>query len=212
MILPIIRAYIILTNTFIASAHSEAQDYTTPVPRELDGSIYRNVNSLENEIDIISRIRDGLNHTLRFAESILSPESGVEDTTTTPVALYTNNYESDITDKATSAKPVDYLVAGTEGLAWVVHFCFILSLKRGRTFNPRGPVLMRALIFLLIVVSALLLHSHVNNKCEDDVLPNLSLGFSITNITLLILYTITLIPSPSSLERARASSRNATVR
>lgn len=214
MILPIIRAYIILTNTVIPLVHNEVQDYSTPVPKSLDTSIHRNINSSlmsDNELDIISRIRDGLNHTLRFAESILSPEGSVKDITTTPT-LYINNYESNITDKSTSAKPVDYLVAGTEGLAWVVHLCFILSLKRGRSPNPRGPVLIRALIFLLIVVSALLLRSHINNKPKDDVLPNLSLGFSITIVTLLILYAITLIPGPNRPEyRTRASFRNATV-
>lgn len=167
---------------------------------------------LGNETDIISRIRDGLNHTLRFAKSILSPEGSVKNITTiTPVTLYTDNYEY-ITDKFTSAKPVDYLVAGTEGLAWVVHLCFILSLKRGRSPNPRGPVLIRALIFLLIVVSTLLLRSHINNKPKDDVVPNLSLGFSITIVTLLILYALTLIPGPSRPEHGtRASFRNATV-
>lgn len=210
MILPIIRAYIILTNTVIPLVHNEVQDYSTPVPKRLNISIHRNINSSENETDIISRIRDGLNHTLRFVESILSPEDSVKSITATPVALYTNNHESNITDKFTSAKPVDYLVAGTEGLAWVVHLCFILSLKRGHSSNPRGPVLVRALIFLLIVVSALLLRSHVNNKPKDDVLPNLSLGFSITIVTLLILYAITLIPGSSRSER-RASFRNATV-
>jgi len=149
VILPIIRAYIILTNTFIPLVHSEVENYSTPVPKKLDISIHKNMNlSLKNEIDIINRICDGLNHTLRFADcSILSPQSGVKDTTITPVTLYTNNYES-ITNKSTSAKPVDYLVTGTEGLAWVVHLCFILSLKHGRNPNPRGPVLMRALIFL----------------------------------------------------------------
>jgi len=165
---------------------------------------------LKNEIDIINRICDGLNHTLRFAESILSLQSGVKDTTITPVVLYTNNYESNITDKSTSAKPVDYLVAETEDLAWVVHLCFILSLKRGRNPNPRGPVLMRALIFLLIVVSGLLLRSHINNKPKDDVLPNLSLGFSII-VILLILYAITLIPGPSRSEQTKTSFQNATV-
>jgi len=186
VILPIIRAYIILTNTFIPLVHSKVENYSTPVQKGLDISIHKNINlSLKNEIDIINRIRDGLNHTLRFAESILSPQSGVKDTTITPVTLYTNNYESNITDKSTSAKPVDYLVAGTEGLTWVVHLCFILSLKRGRNPNPRGPILMR-LIFLLIVVSGLLLRSHINNKLKDDVLPNLSLGFSITIVILLI--------------------------
>jgi len=137
--------------------HSEVENYSTPVQKGLDISIHKNINlSLKNEIDIINRIRDGLNHTLRFAESILSPQSGFKDTTITPVTLYTNNYESNITDKFTSAKPVDYLVAGTEGLTWVVHLCFILSLKHGRNPNPRGPILMR-LIFLLIVVSSLLI-------------------------------------------------------
>lgn len=208
MILPIIRAYIILTNTIIP-LHNKVQDYSTPVPKRLDISFHKNINSsLENETDIISRIHE-LNHTLRFAESILLPENSVKDITT-PVTLYNNNYESNITDKFTSAKPVDYLVAGTEGLGWVVHLCFILSLKRGRNPNPRGPVLIRALIFLLIVVSALLLRSHVNNTPKDDVLPNLSLGFSITIVILLILYAITLIPGSRS-ERTRASFRNATV-
>ncbi|XP_012524038.1 multidrug resistance-associated protein 7 isoform X1 [Monomorium pharaonis] len=202
VILPIIRAYIILTNTTIPLVHDEVKGYSTPV--KLDISTNRNANLLENEIDIISRIRNGLNDTLTFVKSILS-DGSVKDTTT-PIALYTN-YETKITDKATSAKPVDYLVAGTEGLAWVVHLCFILSLKRGRSFNPRGPVLIRALIFLLIVVSALLLRSHINNKPKDDVLPNLSLGFSITIVTLLILYAITLIPGRP--EQTRTLFRNA---
>ncbi|XP_011176315.1 multidrug resistance-associated protein 7 [Solenopsis invicta] len=208
VILPIIRAYIILTNTVIP-LHDSVESGTS-VPERLDIFTRRNINSsLGNETDIISRIRDGLNHTLRFAESIFSLKSSTEDITT-PVALYTN-YESNITDKFTSAKPVDYLVAGTEGLAWVVHLCFILSLKRGRNSNPRGPVLVRALIFLLIVISSLLLRSHINNKPKDDVLPNLSLGFSITIVILLILYTITLIPGPDRPERMRSSFQNTTV-
>jgi len=210
VILPIIRAYIILTNTTLPLVHNEVQDYSTPIPKRLDISIHR-INSSENETDILSRIRNGLNYTLRFAESILLPEDSIKDITATPVTLYANNYESNITDKFTSAKPVDYLVAGTEGLAWVVHLCLILSLKRGHSSNPRGPVLVRALIFLLIVVSTLLLRSHINNKPKDDVLPNLSLGFSITIVILLVLYVITLIPGPNRSERMRASFRNATV-
>lgn len=212
MILPIIRAYIILTNTTISLVHDEVQDYNTPVPKRLNISTYRNINPSLDETDIISRIHDGLNHTIRFAKSILLPESNVQDTTVTPVAPSIYNYETTpkITDKFTSAKPVDYFVAGTEGLAWVMHLCFILSLKRGRNPNPRGPVLIRALIFLLIVISVLLLHSHIDNTPKDDVLPNLSLGFSISVVTLLILYTITLIPGARP-ERTRVSSRNVTV-
>ncbi|KAG5326417.1 MRP7 protein, partial [Pseudoatta argentina] len=213
VILPIIRAYIILTDTTIPLGHTQVQDYSTPIPKVLNISIHKNINSsLENETDIISKKRDGLNHTLRFVESIFSSEIDVKDTTIPPAILYTNNYELNITDKFTSAKPVDYLVAGTEGLAWVVHLCFILSLKRGWNLNPRGPVLIRALICLLIVVSVLLLRSHINNKPKDDVLPNLSLGFSITTVILLILYVITLIPGPGRPERMRASlQRNVTI-
>lgn len=211
VILPIIRAYIILTNTTIPLVHDEVQDYSTPSKR-LDISFHR--NPALNETDIISKIRDGLNHTVRsIVKSIVSPESKVNDTIVIPVASSTYSYEATlkITDKFTSAKPVDYLVASTEGLAWVMHLCFILSLKRGRNLNPRGPVLLRALIFLLIVISALLLRSHINNTPKDDVLPNLSLGFSISVVTLLILYTITLIPGASRPEHIRASSRNVTV-
>ncbi|XP_070518623.1 ATP-binding cassette sub-family C member 10 isoform X2 [Cardiocondyla obscurior] len=211
VILPIIRAYIILTNTNIPLVHNKVQNFSTPVLKGLEIFPSRNINSLENETDIISRIRDGLNHTLRFAESILSGGGNIQDINSTPAALYSNKYELNVTDKATSAKPVDYLVAGTEGLAWVMHLFFILSLKRGRNPNPRGPISIRALIFLLIVVSALLLRSHINNKAKDDVLPNLSLGFSITVVILLILYAITLIPGPSRSERTRASFQNAAV-
>ncbi|KAL6434970.1 hypothetical protein ACFW04_005255 [Cataglyphis niger] len=211
VILPIIRAYIILTNTVIPLVHDEVQDYSTPVPKRLDISFHRNINLSLNDTDIISRIRDGLNHTIRFAKSILSPESSVKDTIVTPATSFTYIYGTTpkfTSDKFTSVKPVDYLVASTEGLAWVMHLCFILSLKRGRNPNPRGPVLMRALIFLLIVISVLLLRSHINNTSKDDVLPNLSLGFSISVVTFLILYIITLIPGPSRSERMRTSSRN----
>ncbi|XP_029175572.1 multidrug resistance-associated protein 7 [Nylanderia fulva] len=213
VILPIIRAYIILTNTTIPLVHNEVQKYSTPVSRSSDVYIYRNINPSLDGTDIISRIHDGLNRTIRFAKSILSPESSIKDTTATPVEPYTNSYETilRVADKFTSAKPVDYLVASTEGLAWVMHLCFILSLKRGRNPNPRGPVLIRALIFLLIVISVLLLRSHINKTPKDDVLPNLSLGFSISVISLLILYTITLIPGSSRPERTGASSRNVTI-
>lgn len=213
VILPIIRAYIILTKTTLPLIHNKVQDYDALVPQRLDTSSSKNIiNPTLEEIDI-NRIHSELNHTTGFVKSFFSPKSSVKDTTTA-VALYINDYDpilSKIKDKFTSAKPVDYLVVGTEGLAWVVHLCFILNLKRGRRGpNPRGPILIRALIFLLIVISMLLLRSHVNNTPKDDVLPNLSLGFSISVVTFLILYIITLIPGPSRLEHMR-TSRNIAV-
>lgn len=206
MVLPIIRAYIILTNTTIL-VHDKVQS-STSVSKRLDTSFHRNINL---SLDEINKIRDGLNHTVRFAKSILLPENSVKDTTIIPAVPYIKNYEPtslEIADKFTSAKPVDYLVAGAEGLAWVVHLFFILSLKRGH--NPRGPLVIRTLIFLLLVISSLLLRSHINNKPKDDVLPNLSLGFSISVVTFLILYTITLIPGNRS-DHTGVSSRNVAV-
>ncbi|KAK0080934.1 hypothetical protein PV325_013074 [Microctonus aethiopoides] len=123
-----------------------------------------------------------------------------------PVALTTNKtiFPS---DQATSAKPIDYLVAGTEGLAWMVHFCFVLSLRTGTRLSLRGPVIIRALIFMLIGVSALLLRTHVKHNSQDDVLPNLSLGFSISVVTLMALYALTLLPNQSNQEHDDRPSR-----
>ncbi|XP_034950577.1 multidrug resistance-associated protein 7 [Chelonus insularis] len=108
--------------------------------------------------------------------------------------LITPNSSFSIGSRKTSAKPIDYLVAGAEELTWVVHFCFILSLKRGPRLNLRGPVIIRALIFMLIGVSSLILHTHV--KIHDkDLLPNLSFGFSICVVILMSLYALTFIPN-----------------
>lgn len=211
MILPIVRAYIILTNATIPRPTNGVQNYDTLVLKESQIFPHNDVNSSLHETNIINRIRDGLDSTIRFAKAVLSSKNGVNDTTTD--LPYIDNHKlttAEVEDQFTSAKPLDYLVAGIEGLAWVVHFCYLLSLKRGRNTNPRGSVLIRALIFLLIVVSVLLLRSHINSRPKDDVLPNLSLGFSIGVVTLLILYTITLIPSRNGSERV--SSRNVTVR
>lgn len=215
VILPIIRAYIILTKTTIPLVHNEVQDYNTLAPQNLNTSPLKSINPTLDGINIISGIHGELNRTAGLDKSLFSLESSINDITTTAIAPYISDYEpilSKINDKFTSAKPVDYLVAGTEGLAWVVHLFFILSLKRGRRGpNPRGPILIRALILLLIVISVLLLRSHVNNPPKDDVLPNLSLGFSISVVTSLILYIITLIPGPGRLEHMRTPSRNIAV-
>uniref|UniRef100_A0A0C9Q1X6 ABC-type xenobiotic transporter n=1 Tax=Fopius arisanus TaxID=64838 RepID=A0A0C9Q1X6_9HYME len=104
---------------------------------------------------------------------------------------------TDILNEETSAKPIDYLVAGTEGLAWVVHVCFVLSLPRGTKMSLRGPVVIRALIFMLMGIAVLLLSTHIKHPPSNDVLPGLSLGFSITVVILMSLYALTLLPSSS---------------
>lgn len=104
-------------------------------------------------------------------------------------------------NQQTSAKPIDYLVAGTEGLAWMVHFCFILTLKRGTRLSIRGPVIIRALIFMLIGISSLLLRTHAKHDSHDDVLPHLSLGFSISVVTLMVIYAFTLLPNLTNYDR-----------
>ncbi|XP_063975408.1 ATP-binding cassette sub-family C member 10 isoform X2 [Diachasmimorpha longicaudata] len=111
----------------------------------------------------------------------------------------------DISNEETSAKPIDYLVAGTEGLAWVVHLCFVLSLRRGTRFSLRGPVVIRALIFMLIGISTLILSTHIKHSPSNDVLPDLSLGFSIAVVSLMFLYALTLLPTASNNPHQRGS-------
>ncbi|KZC09882.1 PREDICTED: multidrug resistance-associated protein 7 [Dufourea novaeangliae] len=210
VLLPIVRAYIILVNTKVAPPNIVPFDNNS-VSHESVIASYKNQDSLLTPLNIIDHIKEGLNRTIDYTKSILFPSSNIQNVTEYSVTPNTQDYNavSDIVkDDVTSAKPIDYLVAGIEGLAWVVHLCFILSLRKGRDFNPRGPVTIRALILLLIVISILLLRSHIKYNPQHDVLPNLSLGFSISVVTLLILYAITLIPGHYSLQDMRSSRFN----
>ncbi|XP_071865552.1 ATP-binding cassette sub-family C member 10 [Bombus fervidus] len=209
IILPILRAYIILSNTVLAPL-KHVLPSNNPIQEYIMTSTKKPNVSLE-DLSILHHIQDEWNRTIDFAKSIFSPKNSIQNITESSVISNTQEYGLILTavkDKVTSAKPIDYLVAGTEGLAWVVHLCFITSLRRGRNFNPRGPVSLRALIFLLIVISTLLLRSHIKYNPQNDVLPNLSLGFSISVVTLLILYAITLIPGHSNLQDMRSSQFN----
>lgn len=204
-VLPVIKAYIILTNTTLL-----------PPSDGPANSIAMRSDALLNNADmslgipnLINHIQDGLNYTINSGKSLVSPEvQNINEPTFVPSTQSDKPVLLMLGNKVTSAKPIDYLVAGVEGLAWVVHLCFILSLRHARNTNPRGPVLVRALMFLLTVISVLLLRTHVRNKPQDEVLPNLSLGFSISVVTLLILYAITLIPGHSSLQDMRTSRFN----
>lgn len=205
-ILPIIKAYIILSNTTLTvNLDLKTQNFvettttttteritTTQVPifanwmRKIEGQI-NDTQSVINLFLLPNRHSDGI------VTKKLNGEISEEE-----------NFAK-LNDKATSAKPVDYLVAGTEGLAWIVHFCFTLSLRKSNVINPRGPVFMRVLIILLLGISALFLKHHIDQIPRDDVLPNLSLGFSITNVVLLILYIFTLIPDRRTNSQRRSS-------
>lgn len=177
--------------------NKELKNNTSSITTRLDTLSHNNEDFNFDPVNIINTIRDGINDTTNFAKLVFSLKSSIR-TTDSPILLsYSQEYKPELAafkNKTIVVKPIDYLVAGTEGLAWVVHFCFILSLRRRNNCNVRGPLLIRALIFLLTVISILLLRSHINNKSINDVLPNLSLGFSISTVTLLILYTLTLIP------------------
>lgn len=207
IILPILKAYIILSNTVLApskhilSSNNSIQVYIITSTERPDIS--------SESSHILHQIQDKWNHTIDFAKSILFPKTNIQNDS--PIISNIQKYNPiliTVKDKITSAKPIDYLVAGTEGIAWVVHLCFIMNLRKGRNFNPRGPVLIRALIFLLIVISILLLRSHIKYSPQNDVLPDLSLGFSISVVTLLILYAVTLVPSHNSLQDMRSSQFN----
>ncbi|XP_076174317.1 ATP-binding cassette sub-family C member 10 isoform X2 [Ptiloglossa arizonensis] len=209
VLLPIIRAYIILSNSEPVLPNNVP--FNNSIPHEYIMTSYKDSNLPWDSTSIIHQIKDGLNRSIDFTKSLFFPKSNVQNTTEPSLILNTQDYDpvlSTVEDVRTAAKPVDYLVAGTEGLAWVIHTCFILSLKRGRDYNPRGPVSLRALIFLLIVISVLLLRSHARYNTQNDVLPNLSLGFSISVVILLILYVITLIPVNNSFQDMRSSQFN----
>ncbi|XP_051169843.1 ATP-binding cassette sub-family C member 10 [Leptopilina boulardi] len=198
-ILPIIKAYIILSNTTLSvnldlkTGNNLFQitttTTTTPIP------IFSNW---------MKKIEGQLNDTQSVINLFLLSEKHGNVLKKNENKIYDENLLK-LDDKATSAKPVDYLVAGTEGLAWIVHFCFTLSLRKSIMTNPRGPIFMRVLIILLLGISALFLKNHIDQIPQDDVLPNLSLGFSITNVVLLILYIFTLIPDRRENSRRRTS-------
>ncbi|KAI4498656.1 hypothetical protein M0802_006362 [Mischocyttarus mexicanus] len=201
VVLPIIQAYIILTNITIPPLNEEFKSNTSIINNTLDTLQPNNNDFNFNSTNILNTIRNGINYTENFIKSVFSSDS--IKTTHSPILLlnsqehipeFTKQPHIPELTKATAAKPIDYLVAGTEGLAWVVHLCFIISLRKRNNCNVRGPLLIRVLIILLTVISILLLRSHYNNTSIDDVLPNLSLGFSITTVTLLILYILTLVP------------------
>ncbi|XP_017878786.1 multidrug resistance-associated protein 7 [Ceratina calcarata] len=203
VILPILKAYIILTNTILAPSKNVLPNSVLLQESTTTTTTTESPEAFFNTPDLIHRIQTDLNHTIDYAKSLIFPRS--VQTSTGPSIMSNlpdnNLMSATVEDNVTCAKPIDYLVAATEGLAWVVHLCLILSLKRGRgqeRFNPRGPLLIRALIFLLMVISTLLLRSHIKYKTQADVLPNLSLGFSVSVVTLLVFYAVTLIPGGRS--------------
>lgn len=204
-ILPIIKAYIILSNTTLP-LHLEPSDFKIQI---------NNTKTTESPLipstqSWIKNLADKLNDTGSLANLLFSPGKRIKRTLLQETQDENfNSGFSKLDDKATSAKPVDYLVAAAEGLAWIVHFCFTVSLRRSSMVNPRGPVFMRVLIILLLGISALFLKNHMDHKAYDDVLPDLSLGFSITVVVLLILYILTLIPDRRV--RRRRNSRLAEV-
>ena len=169
-------------------------------------SSYQNLNTGQTTAN--TTVPSTSHHTASIVNLLLSPQKELQKNVQQGFEnrVYENQFYK-FGDKATSAKPVDYLVAGTEGLAWIVHFCFTLSLRKSSAVNPRGPVFIRVLIILLLGISSLLLKSHIDEKPQDDVLPNLSLGFSITVVSLLVLYVLTLIPDRKTNSRTRDTPR-----
>ncbi|XP_043269152.1 ATP-binding cassette sub-family C member 10 [Venturia canescens] len=211
-ILPIIKAYIIVTNTTITPLNDAFSNVMSSTPTTLsslaNSQILYGMNTGGH--GLLTKIRDGLNNTSSIAKLIFYNHANHSYSNT---SLFTENGSNlplsmKYANQATAAKPIDYLIAGTEGVAWVVHLCFILTLRRSNSLNMRGPVAVRALIFMLIGVSALLLRTHVKHNPFDDVLPNLSLGFSIAVVTLLSFYVLTLIPGYGSNRTNRYSEVN----
>ena len=204
-ILPIIKAYIILTNTTLPLNNLEAREFKIQLNNTRQTTAIPLISSTTS-LSWIKSLEDKFNGTGSLANLLFSSGKRMRRTLSQETQHENFNIKfSKLDDKATSAKPVDYLVAGTEGLAWIIHFCFTLSLRKSSMSHPRGPVFIRVLIVLLLGISGLFLKNHFDQKPQDDVLPNLSLGFSITEVVLLVLYVLTLIPDRRVINRRRNS-------
>lgn len=86
--------------------------------------------------------------------------------------------------------PVDYFVAGSSCLAWLVHFGYVLALKHRLGSSARGPTIQLLLWSMAVVLNVLSLRSNLLTMAS----PN----YNIATLCCHILYFFTLLPSSES--------------
>lgn len=88
-------------------------------------------------------------------------------------------------------RPVDYLIAGTEVIAWFVHSGYVLSLRHQNKL--KGPVVVMVLWTLLFILSIINLRTQTLTSESENTIYNVKLGFCITLVILQICYGLTLL-------------------
>lgn len=89
-------------------------------------------------------------------------------------------------------RPVDYLTAGVEIIAWFVHTGYVLSLRH--EVNRNGPVIVRVLWILTAVLSIIDLRTNVlSYHTANSFISQLLYGFSIVTVVLQIFYGTTFL-------------------
>ena len=87
-------------------------------------------------------------------------------------------------------RPVDYLTAGVEIIAWFVHSGYVLSLRHENKIH--GPVIVRVLWTLLVILAVINLRSQIlTSHSNDDFVYHVKFGFSFTLVFLQICYGLT---------------------
>ncbi|XP_046387603.1 ATP-binding cassette sub-family C member 10 [Ischnura elegans] len=90
---------------------------------------------------------------------------------------------------------IDYVNHGMQCFSWLIHFIYVLALKTRLSVSPRGPSLGIFVWLLNSVVSCIYLRSLAISDFRHSLSLTLNLAFSISSVTLLISYALTLIPS-----------------
>ncbi|XP_053612286.1 ATP-binding cassette sub-family C member 10 [Plodia interpunctella] len=95
-----------------------------------------------------------------------------------------------ITQKYFVLYPVDYFLAGTSCLSWLVHFGYVLALKQRLGVSSRGPTLLVFLWSLSAILNVIALRTNI--------LTISSMTFNITILCFHSVYLISLLPSSDS--------------
>lgn len=106
------------------------------------------------------------------------------------------------TTTSVQVPPIKVLIVATQCITWIIHFIYLLTLKKRLGLSPRGPVKVCVIWTLYAVLTVISLHSYYLILYSDrysfkDVL-NFKCGIVI--IVFQALYAVTLIPSEGSTE------------
>ncbi|XP_044748946.1 ATP-binding cassette sub-family C member 10 [Coccinella septempunctata] len=92
---------------------------------------------------------------------------------------------------------ISYFLCAVQGIAWITHFFFCLSLRKFFGKSPRGPVLIRVIWTSIFVMTLISLRSHFliyDHAEKPDFSVFLSYTFSVIHFLLQVMYALSLFP------------------